>query len=322
MDKRTKAIQRASLAGVVGNSLLAVMKIVLGLFSGSLALVGAGIDTATDIITSLITLFAARLAAKPPDRQHPYGHGRVETIATKLLSFIIFFAGAQLGVTTVESFFSGAVPELPHSVALYATLISLAGKALLFWYKHRVAVRVESRMLLADAKNMLGDVLLSGSVFVGLAATLLLQMPVVDRIMAALVSLWIMKTAFGIFLESTEELMEGTDDEGIYRQIFQAVADTPGSGHPHRARVRKLNGLIVIDLDIEVDGEISVKDGHLIAMAVEKAIKERVEKVYDIIVHVEPRGNFETEKYGLSERKLDTPDSPKGRGQGSVQAES
>jgi len=308
MINRTKAIEKASLVGVFGNAALAVLKIVLGVFSGSLALIGAGIDTATDIITSLITLFAARLAAKPPDREHPYGHGRAETIATKLLSFIIFFAGAQLALTTGKSFFSGTSAVLPDSIALYATAISIIGKTALFFYKRAVAMKVDSLMLMADAKNMLGDIFLSVSVFIGLGATLLVGVAVVDRIMAAVVSLWIMRTAFSIFLESTEELMEGTPDENVYREIFQAVSDTPGAGHPHRTRVRKLNGLKVIDLDIEVDGQLSVVQGHRIAMAVENAIKEKVEKVYDIIVHIEPKGNWESaERYGLSEKQLNDP---------------
>lgn len=310
---RTKAIEKASLVGVVGNTLLAILKVFLGLYSGSLALVGAGIDTSTDIITSLITLFTARFAAKPPDPEHPYGHGRAETIATKVLSFIIFFAGAQLGMTTVRSFFSGEPGYLPRSIALYATAVSLLGKAGLYLYKKRVAVKVESQMLMADAKNMLGDVFLSGSVMVGLFFTFVLNFPLMDRIMACFVSLWIMRTAFGIFLESTEELMDGTPDDSIYRKIFQAVSETPGAGHPHRTRVRKLNGLKVIDLDIEVDGSLSVEEGHRIAMAVEEAIKKRVNKVYDIIVHIEPKGNWESERYGLSERKLNSPDEDYGK---------
>lgn len=311
MNDRTKAIEKASIVGVFGNAALAVLKIVLGVFSGSLALIGAGIDTATDIITSLITLFAARLAAKPPDRDHPYGHGRAETIATKLLSFIIFFAGAQLALTTVDSFLSGVTAVMPDSVALYATAISVAGKTGLFLYKRAVALRVDSTMLMADAKNMLGDIFLSGSVFLGLVISILSGFAMADKIMAAIVSLWIMRTAFSIFLESTEELMEGTPDESIYREIFQAVSDTPGAGHPHRTRVRKLNGLKVIDLDIEVDGNLSVVKGHEIAMAVENSIKTNIDKVYDIIVHIEPKGNWESsERYGLSEQQLNDPEEP------------
>lgn len=154
---------------------------------------------------------------------------------------------------------------------------------------------------------MLGDILLSASVFAGLVTTFVFHLPLMDRIMAAFVSLWIMRTAFSIFLESSEELMEGTPDDKIYRQIFQAVSETSGAAHPHRTRVRKLNGLSVIDMDIEVDGSITVKDGHRIAMEVERAIKKSVDNVYDIIVHIEPSGNRESEKYGLSERKLNLP---------------
>ena len=99
MDQtRRREIEKASLAGIWGNLFIALIAVICGILFRSLALVGAGIDAATDIISSVITLFTARIAAKPPDRDHPYGHSRAETIATKLLSFVIFFAGAQLAL--------------------------------------------------------------------------------------------------------------------------------------------------------------------------------------------------------------------------------
>jgi len=303
---RKKAIERASLVGIVGNLSLAVVTILAGWIAGSLALLGAGIDTATDIVTSVITLFTARIAAKPPDREHPYGHSRAETIATKLLSFIIFFAGAQLATSTIHSLVNRDPREIPTFLAVIVSLVSLIGKIFLYLYKIRAGRRINSSMVIADAKNMLGDVVLSGSVLIGLFLTRFLGLAFLDQVMALLVSVWIMRTALIIFMESNDELMDGIGDEGIYRQIFEAVNSVPGAGNPHRVRVRKLNTLYVVDLDIEVDGQINVTRGHQIAVKVEKAIRASVADIYDIIVHVEPQGNLErSEQYGLSEQNME-----------------
>ena len=104
---RVQVIARASWIGIVGNGLLAVLKIGFGIWGHSLALIGAGIDTVTDVATSIVTLFTGRIIDKPPDEKHPYGHGRAETIATKLLAFIIFYAGTQLVVSSVTQIASG-----------------------------------------------------------------------------------------------------------------------------------------------------------------------------------------------------------------------
>lgn len=304
--QRSVYIKRASWAGIIGNAGLAVLKIGTGLLSGSLALVGAGLDTVTDVVTSIITLFTAGITEKPPDREHPYGHTRAETIATKTLSFIIFFAGAQLALTTLRNLFGHEVRSLPGLAALVVTGVSVLGKVGLYGYKQRMGKLAESSMLLADARNMLADVFLSLGVLAGLLFTYLFHLPIADPIIALLVSGWIIKNGLEIFFETNAELMDGTADQDLYRQVFDAALDIDGVSNPHRTRIRKLNTLYVIDMDIEVDGGLSVKKGHALAQLVEDRIREHVPRVYDVMVHVEPGGNVEkSERYGLSEESLD-----------------
>ncbi len=119
MDERSKIIIRASWVGVAGNSILSVLKIIIGLLSGSLAVLADGIDSASDIVTSLITLFTARILSRPPDTKYPYGYSKADTIATKALSFIILFAGAQLAITTINGWINGNEKELPGYLAFY-----------------------------------------------------------------------------------------------------------------------------------------------------------------------------------------------------------
>lgn len=305
-ERRARIIARASVIGIVANALLSAAKIIVGFIAGSYAVISDGIDSATDILTSAITLVTINISEKPPDVNHPYGHTRAETIATKLLSFIIFFAGAQLAIITIQHLISGEVSSVPRAAALVVTGVSIIGKLGLAMYKYRVGCSTGSSMLIADAANMRNDIFISLTVLAGLFATHVLHMPVIDPIIAFLLSIWIMRVALGIFLETSVELMDGQADPEIYRKIFCAVSEVEGAMNPHRTRVRRIGRLQVVDLDIEVDGNATVLLGHRIAGRVEEAIKREIPDVYDVIVHIEPRGKGEhRERYGLSQQIMD-----------------
>jgi cation diffusion facilitator family transporter len=301
-NNRTAVIQKASWVGIIGNAILAALKITAGILSGSLALLGDGIDSATDIVTSIVTLFTSKIVDRPPDERHPYGHGRAETVATKALSFIIFFAGAQLALTTIKNLFENPERNIPDFFAIYFVIISIFGKSFLAYYKYRAGKKVNSSMLLADSKNMINDILISVSVLIGLIFTIFFNLPIVDIIAALLISIWIMKIALDIFLETSVELMDGLDDQSIYNKVFNAAYGVEGVRNPHRTRIRKINTMYIIDMDIEVDGGITVIEGHEISKKVHDCIQNQIENIYDVIIHVEPYGNEEqSEKFGLSQ---------------------
>lgn len=302
---RTQKITIAVVIALVGNGILAILKLVAGTLSGSMAVLADGIDSGTDVLISLVSLVATRVMAKPSDAEHPFGHGRAETIATNILAFVVFFAGAQLAINTIGDLIAGTTRELPATFALWVTIISIVGKLLLALNQFQVGKSMDSPMLIANGKNMRNDVLISVAVLVGLGSTYLLKLPILDTVFALIVSGFIVKTAVGIFLEVNTELMDGNTDQSLYRTLFEAVRSVEGANNPHRARIRRLANNLAIDLDIEVDGNLNVSEGHCIAVLVESAIKERIKDVYDIMVHVEPLGSCEKEeRFGLSEEEL------------------
>lgn len=304
-DKRIQAIVIASWISIIGNALLATAKLTAGLISGSFAVVGDGIDSATDVLISFVTLAAAKIIAQPPDKNHPYGHGRAEAIATKVLSFIIFFAGVQLILSAVHRVTSNEPLVIPTALALYVTATSIVGKLMLSWYQFRIGKRHASSMLTANAKNMRNDILISISVLLGVIMTRATGTPYIDLTVAIALGLWIMKSAIGIFMETKTELMDGMDDTSVYNAIFEAVSKIPGISNPHRVRVRKIAQSLIVDIDIEVDGAMTVLHAHEIAKKVEMNIKETIPEVYDVIVHIEPKGNVEpNERFGLSEKNI------------------
>jgi cation diffusion facilitator family transporter len=301
---RNKYIKKASWVGIIGNTILAVLKIVIGFISGSLAVIGDGIDTATDILTYMITLLAARIMNKPPNYKYPYGYNRAEAVATKALSFVIFFAGAQLFFSTLLGLIKNESHQMPTLLAIYVTIFSIVSKAGLAFYQFRIGRKVESNMIIANAKNMRNDILISASVLTGLIFTQVFHLAILDLITAMAVGVWIMKAGFEIFMESSLELMDGTDNPKLYYKIFDAVEEV-GGANPHRVRIRKHSNLYTIDLDVEIDGKLSIEEGHEISKDVEINIRKKVENVYDVLVHIEPEGNVEKEKFGLSRENIE-----------------
>jgi cation diffusion facilitator family transporter len=309
-EVKDKTLIRSSWVSTVGNAILAVVKVVVGVVSGSLAVLGDGIDSTTDVIISAVMIFTAKIMNRPPDKKYVYGYEKAETIATKVLSLVIFYAGIQMFVSSIKSIFSDEVRELPGITAIYVTVFSIAGKLGLSWYQRRQGERINSSLLIANAKNMQNDVLISLGVLLGLFFTFILKLPMLDAVTGLLISLFILKTAFGIFMDSNVELMDGVKDVTVYNRIFKAVEEVEGASNPHRVRSRQVGNRYLIDLDVEADGSISLCEAHAIAQAVEENIKRHVEHVYDIFVHVEPKdAHHSEEKFGIDERMISDVDA-------------
>lgn len=304
-NDKVRLIKVASLIALVGNLFLSGLKISFGLYTESLAVLGDGIDSAVDVCIAALSLAIAAVIARPADAEHPWGHGRAETVATALLSFALFFAGAQLVLNSASQAFAGDTRPVPDTAALLVTLVSIAGKLALACTQHILGNKADSSMLRANAKNMVADVGISLAVLVGLVLSRLTGIGIIDSVVALLVGLWVIKAAIEIFLETNLELMDGSTKES-YHVVFEAVHSVRGAGNPHRTRMRHVAGLWDIDMDIEVDPSLTVREAHTIAGAVEKAIKERLE-VYDIMIHVEPIGDSaerHDEGYGLREHQV------------------
>ncbi len=306
MGSNENLLIRASWISTIGNSLLSAAKITIGFTSGSFAVLSDGIDSATDVVISIVMIFTAKIINRPPSKKYAFGYEKAEGIAAKVLSIIIFYAGLQMLISSFRGLFATEAKELPTNIAIYVTVFSIIGKLLLATYQYRQGKKINSSLLKANAINMRNDVIISAGVLVGLTFTFVFKVPVLDTITGLIISLFILRSSIKIFLDSSVGLMDGVKDMEIYHTIFNAVQKVPGAGHPHRVRSRMIGNLYMIALDIEVDPHITVIQGHEIAEAVEKSIKDSVKDVYDIIVHVEPAGKSQVgEKFGVDEHMLE-----------------
>lgn len=312
-----KLISLAGWIALLGNISLATIKIVAGIRASSLAVLGDGLDSATDVSIACMTLIVSRIIHRPSDENHPWGHGRAETTATMVVAFIIFYAGMQLCLSsgiqlfhyithTIEISKSTQLLSSGNSV-LTVTLLSIAGKLLLAWSQYHLGKKSGSIMILANAKNMAADSIISISVLVGLAGARLFSLPILDPLVAFLVGLWVLKNAISIFMEMNLELMDGNHDKELYHRLFAAVKTVQGVSNPHRVRIRKIAARWDIDMDIEVAPDITLHDAHELAEQVETAVRKAIPDVYDIVVHMEPAGHsshHSQEQFGLSESDL------------------
>lgn len=300
-----KILLRTSWVSTIGNAILSLAKIIIGFISGSLAVIGDGIDSATDVVISIVMIFTARIMHRPPSRKYVYGYNKAESIATKILSLVVFYAGIQMLISSCLRLFSSAERDMPSKIAIYVTLFSIVGKLGLALYQKRQGEKIKSSLLTANAKNMANDVLISVSVLIGLFFTFILKLPILDVLTGLIISFFIIKTSVCIFMESNVELMDGVRDESVYEKIFEAVERVPGVTNPHRVRSRQIRNMYVIALDIEADGNLTLLEAHDLAEKVEYSIKERVENVYDIMVHVEPRDKcHKKEQFGIDKEMI------------------
>ncbi len=301
-DFKSHYIRVAGVIALAGNALLAAIKILFASLSHSLAIMGDGIDSSTDVLIAIVTLVISGIIARPSDKGHPWGHGRAESTATLVLSFIIFYAGAQLILQSLTNIVRGEAGGQISGLAVVAALISIAGKVLLAALEQHYGKIADSEMVKANAQNMKSDIILSAGVLVGLAAAEFFHKPILDPIVASLVGCWVIKNAIEIFKQVTLELMDGNTDNSLYKKLFAAAYSVPGVTNPHRARIRKMASLFDIDLDIEVDPQMTVYDAHELTEQVEEAVRREIPDVYDIVVHVEPAGSDNhqrQEEYGL-----------------------
>jgi cation diffusion facilitator family transporter len=206
----------------------------------------------------------------------------------------------------VKRLIEGNTGEIPGTLAIIAIVTSIVIKILLARYQFHIGKKTDSKMLIAYSKNMQSDVIISGSVLVGLICSTLLKMPVLDTVAALLVGLWVIWVAIKIFVETNMELMDGNIEKSIYEKVFKIVESVPEVKNPHRMRIRRAGHKLMINIDIELNGKMTLSHAHEISHIVEKEIREELgQEVFDVVIHIEPYGdNIREENLGISKDGL------------------
>ena len=280
--------QRVAVAGMLVSGSLAVIKILAGMSGHSTAVLADGLESASDVLASGLVLLGLTLAAKPADEDHPYGHGRVEILTGLLIGLALTAGGALISYGALERV--GRPQPPPSSFVIWPLILSLVAKSSLSIYKFRSARKIESDSLKADAWNDAMDSL--SAVMALVAVSLALHDPErfrdADGYGGFLVGLMVILVGVRVAYDTARQLMDTMPDEHHMQEIREAAATVPGARGVEKCFARKTGLRYHVDLHLEVDPDMTVRQSHDIAHQVRLRIMERLEWVADVLVHVEP----------------------------------
>lgn len=289
---RSRGIQRATLVAILTNSLLTIGQVVIGLFAGAFSLVADAAHTLSDLVTDLLVLLAGRHSADPADTNHPYGHGRIETVTTLVL-------GAVLGAVGVGFLWSSgirlqdieALPVL-HPAALVMALLTLAAKEGLFRYTLAAARRLNAPMLEANAWHARSDAASSLVVAAGIGGSLA-GYPFLEPLAAAVVGFLILHMGLRLAWKSIGELIDTGLPEEELERLRATIRETPGVIGLHDMRTRRMADRVLCDAHVQVDPRLTVSEGHRVSDAVYLRVRAAHPEVRDVLVHIDPEDDGE-----------------------------
>ena len=294
MLTREQQLTKVTLLGSIGNLVLLSFKFVAGIVAGSAAMVADAVHSLSDFLTDLIVLVFVRIGAKPQDADHDYGHGKYETLATLLVALAL--VGAAIGIIVTGSlkiarWLQGETLEMPGMLALWAALLSIAVKEILFRYTLAKGKALESPAVVANAWHHRSDALSSIGAAIGIGGAILLgeRWAVLDPLASIVVGAMLVKVAWDLLKVSTGELTDCSLPEETEREIEDIIHSFPEVSEPHNLRTRRIGNRIAIEAHVRLDGNMSLEDAHEIVSAIEHKLKDRFGKATLVTIHMEPR---------------------------------
>lgn len=285
-DERHQAGQRSTWVSVWVNVLLSAGQMVVGLLAHSQALVADALHSLSDLVSDGVVLVASHHSRKDADEDHPYGHHRFETAASLALGLILLGVGGGMLWAAVLKLQAPDQISPVQPLALYVALVAIISKELLFRYLLKVATRVKSSLLVANAWHARSDAASSLVVALGIGGGLL-GYPLLDPLAAVVVGLMVCKMGAQFAWEAMHDLTDRAVDLAEVAEIQKTLRETPGVAGVHDVRTRKMGDLVLVDAHLEVDAQITVEEGHDIAVEARRRVLQR-HRVLDLMTHVDP----------------------------------
>jgi len=292
-NNRTKASQKVTIVGALIDFLLSIIKIILGFIGQSGALIADGVHSFSDLLTDWVTWYAAKLSGDAPDADHPYGHERFETVATLGLSIFLAIVGT---IIIFEGFGRFSNPNaLKHENWLIAAAaLSVLSKEALYWYTVKVARDINSDLLKANAWHHRTDAFSSIVVVIGIIGAANGYF-FLDSVAAIIVGILIIYIGWQLGFEATKELVDTSIDQEDIKALRVALSEIKGVNSVHTLRTRKVGHKKSADVHVQVNPFLSVSEGHIISVSVERVAKECIEELDDVTVHIDPENDEEKE---------------------------
>ena len=290
---REREIYKATLMGSAGNAALLTFKFIAGVLGNSSAMIADAVHSLSDFVTDLLVLVFVSISAKPQDQSHDYGHGKFETIASFLIGLALVAAATGIVVSGVLKFIAwldGAQLEAPGWIALWAALLSIAIKEMLYQYTARKGRQLDSQVMIANAWHHRSDALSSIGAALGIGLAILLgrRWTVLDPLASIVVGLMLVKVAYELLKTSINELTESSLPADTEQEIMQIIQSFDDVRQPHNLRTRRIGNRIAIEAHVRMDGRLPLSTVHERATTIERKLKERFGAHTHVTLHMEP----------------------------------
>ncbi|PRX29432.1 cation diffusion facilitator family transporter [Orenia metallireducens] len=289
-ENRYNLSKRVSVVGLIVNIALAIAKIIVGFLFRSKALVADGFHSVSDIASTLVVMFSMKISELPPDKEHPYGHGKAESIGTKILGIILILTGFGLAKGALENIFSAEI-AIPGKLVLWVAILSIISKELLYRYTIKVGRMIDSKAIMADAHHHRSDAFSSIAALIG-AGGALLGYPVLDPLAGLVVALFIIKLGFEVLLDAIDELMDAVPSQDKMEEIKDQIESLDNIIDIGDIKLRSYGPRFFVDLEVVVADDLTVVEGHKVAVKVRDKIKELHPSVEEVLVHIDPESVY------------------------------
>lgn len=290
MKNFEKIAVKVSIVSIVGNIILSIFKLLSGIIAHSSAMVSDAVHSASDVFSSIIVIIGIKISAKESDKEHPYGHERMECVASIVLAVILFITGLFIGVDAVKNIKDGNNIKIPGLPALIASVVSIIAKELMFQYTRYYGKKIDSGAIMADAWHHRSDALSSIGALIGITGARI-GFPILEPIASLVICLFIVKASFDIFKDAVDKMVDHSCDDETEKQIRECVLAQEGVKGIDLLRTRIFGNKIYADIEINADGNKTLSEGHAIAENVHSVIEKEFPKVKHIMVHVNPEKN-------------------------------
>lgn len=283
-SKNLKLAEQGAILAIITYIILSTAKIIAGSTLGSSSLIADGFNNISDIVANIAVLIGLRMARKPADLDHKFGHWKMEDLASLVTSFIMFFVGLDVLVDTIQKIIANkntTIDPLGATVGLISSIIMIG----VYFYNKKLALKANSKALEAAAKDNLSDAVTSFGTAIAIIASAL-NFPIVDKLVAIIITFFILKTAYDIFMESSFSLSDGFD-ENLLQEYQTAILEIPKISRVKSQRGRTYGSNIYLDITLEMNPDLSVYESHEIADQVEAMLMKRF-GIFDIDIHIEP----------------------------------
>ncbi|WP_294156591.1 cation diffusion facilitator family transporter [uncultured Clostridium sp.] len=284
-SQRYKVAFKVSITTILANLFLSIGKVLIGFFGKSNAMIADGMHSFSDVVSTIGVLIGLKLSSKEADKEHPYGHDRIESLSSLLLSIMLFMVAIGIGISGIKNIISGTT-STPHVFAVLGAVISILVKEWMFYYTLKYSKLINSPSLKADAWHHRSDSLSSIGALIGIVGSIL-GYPILDSLVAVVICIIILKVSFDIFMQSITQMIDQSASDDIVQEIEDKINSVDGVKNIDNLKTRLYANRIYVDVEIAVDGDLTVTEGHDIADAIHDLIEQN-SAIKHCMVHVNP----------------------------------